>query len=66
MRKAAQILAMGAMLAGLGGGASNVPEDYRPAYRKPASKPATMTRKEWKKRKTRLRITKKSRQINRA
>lgn len=43
----------------------NVPS-YRPPSRKQLSKSPTLTRKAWKKRKTRLRITKKSRQINRA
>lgn len=44
----------------------NVPSDYRPPSRKQLSKSPTLTRKVWKKRKIRLRITKRSRQKNRA
>ena len=59
-----KIALLAGMAAALMATESNIPEDYRPKYRK--STPAKLPRKAWKKRKARISAVKKSRQINRA
>lgn len=62
MKKAAILAGMAAMLMAT---ETNVPSDYQPKYRKPISKPATLSNKEWKKRKAKIKAQKKSRKANR-
>lgn len=62
MKKAVLLMGIAAMLLGT---ENNVPDDYRPRDRKPISKPATLSRKEWKKRKAKIKASKQSRKANR-